>query len=378
MKTVCHICAADSPVLFPEYAEFKRITSDCKPWPSGGGLALCRQCSCVQAVVNDPWRSEIQKIYQSYTIYFQGHGTEQNVFDQKTGAASSRSDKLLEKLQKNIPLPDRGRLLDIGCGNGSFLGSFGRLFPKWSLAGSEYDDKHRAHVESLPGVEQFFTSDISQIPGTFDLISLVHVLEHIESPRGFLNSIREKLNPGGFLLIELPYYVENPFELFIADHATHFDGATISRLLTSCGFQVWHRGSEWIPKELTLVAATTAPKNSPPPPAAPPDMPELLQWLKSVITHADTIAKKSTQFGLFGTSIAAGWLFSQIEGQVKFFVDEDPNRAGGQHFNLPVYHPSDIPAGSDVYVVLPPVISRQVTQRLQSGTVRFHEVPAWH
>jgi cyclopropane fatty-acyl-phospholipid synthase-like methyltransferase len=39
------------------------------------------------------------------------------------------------KLQQVVDLPTRGNLLDIGCGNGAFLKSFGKVYRNWSLAG---------------------------------------------------------------------------------------------------------------------------------------------------------------------------------------------------------------------------------------------------
>ena len=63
-----------------------------------------------------------------------------------------------------MELPARGRLLDLGCGNGSFLSAWSRLVPGWSLAGSEVSDKYRREVESIPGVEQLYTVDLDAIP----------------------------------------------------------------------------------------------------------------------------------------------------------------------------------------------------------------------
>ena len=198
MKPSCHLCGDNNLTLLPEYSNFKRVTSDCKPWPSGGKLCVCKHCSCIQIVADEQWRKEIHEIYKGYTIYYQGEGAEQSVFDQSQGVAMARSDRLIAKLKQNIPLAQNGRLLDFGCGNGSFLRSFNKFFPDWDLAGMEYDDKYRAVVESIPKVERLFTGGLDQASGIFDAISLVHVLEHIESPRGFLEGIRAKLAEGGY------------------------------------------------------------------------------------------------------------------------------------------------------------------------------------
>jgi hypothetical protein len=226
-------------------------------------------------------------------------------------------------------------------------------------------------------VERLFAGSLAEVPGPFDAISMIHVLEHIEAPRQHLENVKAKLKPGGLLIIELPYYVENPFELFVADHASHFDSHTILALLGRAGFRVDRIETQWVPKELSIVA-----RNYPPAAARPP-APDLrwtssvLGWLGSVVKHAQSVARDSPRFGLFGTSIAAAWLFGELGRGIAFFVDEDPNRVGGQYFGLPIYHPSTVPSGSDVYVALAPKISHDVANRLQSSSVRYHEVPVF-
>lgn len=300
----CHVCGQNELRLSPEYASFRRVTSDCRPWAAGGKLGICASCGCVQAIVDDKWRREISEIYGSYTIYHQADGNEQCIFEQSSGAALARSDRLAAKLATLPGLPQAGKLIDIGCGNGAFLRSFGRLFPGWTLAGLEWDDKYRSMVESVPGVERLFTGQLDEIPAGFDVISLIHTLEHIEDPLALLRKARNKLKPGGLLFIQLPYYVENPFEPFVADHATHFDRSTAGSLLDQVGFRVDALETTWVTKELSIVARNLpGPRNSAPQLPAPA-LDAVLHWLRSVVDHAREIAGRSKNFGLFGTSIA--------------------------------------------------------------------------
>jgi hypothetical protein len=95
----------------------------------------------------------------------------------------------------------------------------------------------------------------------------------------------------------------------------------------------------------------------------------------SVIEHAQAVANQSKNFGIFGTSIASTWLFNEIGCSVNFFVDEDTNRIGRHYLGLPVLHPSEVPAESDVYVGLAPIVSNNVVYRLQSTGAIYHEVP---
>jgi SAM-dependent methyltransferase len=371
----CHVCGQVLLELSPDYPKFKRVTSDCKPWPAGGTLGVCAACGCVQALTDDTWRDEIANIYRAYAIYHHGGGNEQRIFEQSSGAATSRSDRLASRLGTLTDLPKYGRLMDVGCGTGAFLSSFGSVFPDWEMEGLEWDDKYRSTVESVPRVNNLFTGDIAKVPGNFDAISMIHVLEHIESPLSLLQKVKEKLKPGGLLFIQLPYYVENPFELFVADHATHFDSNTVRSLLDQAGFHVNFVETTWVSKELSIVARHLPPHPSSSPAHEAPALSSMLHWLRSVIDHAQAVANQSKNFGIFGTSIAGTWLFNEIGSSVRFFVDEDSNRIGRHYLGLPVLHPSEVPADSDVYVGLAPMISSSVVRRIQSTGARYHEVP---
>ena len=376
MNRRCHICGIGNVELVPEFSQLKRVTSDCRPWSAGGRLGTCDVCATVQTVVDAQWQAECREIYQSYAIYAQGGGAEQRVFDSSSGASASRSDQLLDRLAEVVEIQKRGRLIDIGCGNGGFLRSFSRRHSGWRLSGSEFDEKHRASIETIPGFEEFFSGDVRDLPGEFDICSLIHVLEHIEDPTRFLGSVRTKLKVGGLLVVELPSFQQNPFELLIADHATHFEPATIESLLAEARFTSLHVTGEWIPKELSIVARVLPPIAERTRPTSEDHLSSAIHWLEAVRRHAQDVAQHAASFGIFGTSIAATWLFGELDGKAGFFVDEDPDRVGGKHLGLPIYRASNVPAGSDVYVVLPPKISTAVAARLGSSGVRYHSVPA--
>ena len=369
----CHACGAERPVVVPGFASFRRVTSDCKPWPAGGGLAVCASCGLAQAVLDRAWHGDAKAIYDSYTIYHTSGGAEQSVFDPQSGQATSRSTRLVQRLASGVAVPARGRLLDVGCGNGAFLRAFGGAWPQWSLTGAEVNDHNRAAVESIPGVEQLFVGDALDVPGRFDLISLVHVLEHIPGPSEFLRKLHEKLEPGGLLLVEVPDCEANAFMLLVADHASHFFLATLHERVTAAGFEVIAAANNWVAKELTLVAR----RNESPASAAPSTADALdqvrarVRWLEHIVATTREFSK-SPGFGLFGTSIAATWLFAELDGRVDFFVDEDPHRIGRQHLGRPVLAPSDVTSGASVFLALPPFLARPIAGRLASLPVRWH------
>lgn len=378
----CHVCHGASAFLYPEYESFWRVTSDCKPWPPGGQLAVCNFCSSVQTILDNEWHEEARRIYQDYTIYHQGQGAEQSVFDQSSGRAASRSARLVQRLQQEVQVPDQGRLLDIGCGNGAFLRAFADSFPGWSMAAVEIDERYGPQVKAIDGVEALFTCKATEVPGSFQIITLIHVLEHIPSPRQYLSDLWDKLQIGGVLVIAVPDCEQNPFMFLIADHASHCFVQPLRELISSVGYHVELAVNDWIPKELTFVArkptALPARGRMAPCPDLPLAVQSRLAWLSEFALRARGWAAQE-ELGVFGTAIAGTWIFAEVQGRVAFFVDEDLNRIGQTHLGRPILSPSQIPAGAHVVIPMPPLLADTIAGRLARLGVPLYLPPssAW-
>jgi SAM-dependent methyltransferase len=106
-------------------------------------------------------------------------------------------------------LPARGKaLLDVGCGPGTFLGSFARGFESrlgLDLAAAQIDYASRAY--GGPGTE-FRVADLrdARLSDRFDAVVAIEVVEHL--PRAVVASLlaatREALVPGGTLVLTTP------------------------------------------------------------------------------------------------------------------------------------------------------------------------------
>jgi SAM-dependent methyltransferase len=328
----------------------------------------------VQKPADDAFLAEIDEIYRSYTIYHQAAGAEQAVFEQSSGLPASRSVKLLETFRQHSNLKPTGRMLDVGCGNGATIRAFGQVAPGWTKAGTEFDDKYRADVESIPNTEPLQVGPVEDVPGCFDVITMVHVLEHIVDPIAVLETLRGKLAPGGLLLIEVPHHPANPFELLIADHRTHFTSDSMTRALAAAGFEIVSVAEDWIPKELSVIARPAPGPVTPPPAGDPATARERIatsiSWLRQTAQELHDLASTG-RVGLFGTSIAGTWLASGAGDRVAFFVDEDPSRIGRVYLGRPVHAPADVPPCSRVFVGLPPVVSAGICTRLGRSGVEF-------
>jgi len=373
----CRLCGQKNLLVYSEFSKFKRVTSDSKPWPEGGTLVICLSCNCIQKPNSDAWFKETERIYNNYTIYHQSSGSEQEVFDQTSGIACSRSFRLLQCVNSIIKLPPTGRQLDIGCGNGALLRLFGEIYPNWTLNGIELDDKYKKLVESIPHVEKMYVSNqLDCVENLFNCVTMVHVLEHIINPRDYLEKIHSILAEDAILIIEVPNFEKNPYDLLIADHCTHFSEETLSSLLHLSGFEIVFSSAICVTKELTIIAKK-ARKNNPREyhPTTGKNFSDILSrcfmFLRSNIDEIHKYAGAGP-LGIFGTSIAATWLVSECPSIIEFFVDEDKQRAGKTYLCRPVYEPNSIPYGSITFLPFCPTQAREIKLRLERTHSRIH------
>lgn len=382
INTACHICGAQQLKLHPNYTCLPRVASDCVPWRSGGQLATCQSCHCVQNPIDDNWRTQTSEIYSQYKIYKQSAGSEQGVFSGGTHL-TPRSAKIFQHATPYLNLQQSGRLLDIGCANGELLRYFSTLAPQWGLAGFEIDDKRRQEVESIPQVVQFASGSLDKLKGQFDLITLIHVLEHLPNPCQWLKALDRLLTPNGMILIQVPDPKKNPFNLLVADHCSHFLLPELIAIAQAAGYEVITATDQWVAREFSLLIRrkkhtenTTQPENRQGSTLADiatyPS--KSISWLEQIITSLKAIPE-GTPRGIWGTAIAATWLYAIMNENVDFFVDEDPNRIGQMHLGKPVYHPSAAPAGSHIYIALTPEIASHITERWSHLDVTLHAPP---
>ncbi len=369
----CGVCDFDSLVPISGYDTLPRVTSDAKPWPSGGSLAVCANCGGVQKPLTGSFQREIADIYASYEIYHQADGAEQPIFDLSGTNAAPRSEKLLAALGGIVSLPDTGSMLDFGCGPGGALGSFAKSYPEWQLNGAELSTATLGRLKQIQGFKSLYTCAVKDIPARFDLITLIHSLEHVLAPVETLNDLRGRLTPGGHVFVQVPDCARNPYDLVIADHLLHFTLDTLHRAGERAGFGTAFSSDSLLVKELSWLGADggAASSRSIEPAAELERVQGFVEWLHDQIAAADRLALTGGPFGIFGTSISATWLYTALANRVDFFVDEDRQRIGKTHMGLPILAPSEVPNGADVFVPLIPEVASAVVRRLGSLGVKF-------
>jgi 2-polyprenyl-3-methyl-5-hydroxy-6-metoxy-1,4-benzoquinol methylase len=362
----------------PEFRALPRVTSDCLPFRAGGRLLTCPACGAAQARADEQWLSEIGEIYRSYYAYHQSDGIEQCVSDPATGQLSPRSEVLVGRLLHLDGAPPGGKVLDVGCGTGATLRAFAQR-DGWRLCGLELDDRNLRFLSPLRNFDRLYTCSPAEVPEQFTLITLVHALEHFPDPLPVLQSLSGKIAPGGRLFVEVPNAEANPFDYVIADHMTHFSPATLAVLLERAGFEVEVLATDWVAKELSLVARLRGSGETAAAPAnggdTRPGVMARIEWLSGLLQWAREAGSEDRPLGLFGSSIAATWLCGALGPRISFFVDEDPNRAGRRHLDRPILAPSQAPDGSIVLLAMAPQPAIRIAERLRSCAIDLRLPP---
>ena len=372
-KSHCQSCDADGLQEISGFNHLPRVTSDSKPFRAGGRLFVCASCGLVQKRVDETWLSEIGEIYRDYAMYHQSSAIDQVIFDPVTGKPTGRCEVLARHLLDSGLLPQQGTLLDVGAGSGAMLGAFSGASRTWRLYGMDLDDRKAALLKAIPRFEKLYTDPPERVSQQFDLLTLVHSLEHFAEPRAMLRKLRNLMSASGHLFVQVNDVARTPFDLIVADHLCHFTPATLGQMTHRSGLGIALLKTDWVNKELSLVASAEPAPKAPQAEHAQSALQRTqadVNWLNQMREQAVQLSQKGP-FAIFGTSVAATWLANGIEDRVAFFVDEDPGRASFTHMGRPIVKPSALPAGVTVYLAFVKTVAQSIQARLAGQGISF-------
>lgn len=138
-----------------------------------------------------------------------------------------------------------GTLLDIGCGVGDFLHT--AETHGWDCLGVEPSEVAKAIAQKrmkgkiISGEELETLSD-----GSFDLITMWHVLEHVDDLKWQIAQLQRLVKPSGRVVIALPnyksydgqYYKELWAAYDVPRHLNHFNRNTLTKMFKTSGLEL--------------------------------------------------------------------------------------------------------------------------------------------
>lgn len=144
----------------------------------------------------------------------------------------------------------RGRLLDVGCGQGWDALAFQRA--GWVVTGFDFSERsiQRALENGIPAVAAPSLSQAKLPAASFEAAVMWQVLEHLPDPRETLREIHRLLKPSGPLLLSVPN-AESPIAHWlkgdsrgydVGRHLWHFSKSTLATFLQEEGWELlrWH------------------------------------------------------------------------------------------------------------------------------------------
>lgn len=153
----------------------------------------------------------------------------------------ARREILSDYLMRYGDLPAQARILEIGCGTGHnlpMLAQFGQV------DAIEIDETARAKASERLG-KPVGTSPLPELtgvePGSYDLVAVLDVVEHVEDDVAALKAIATALKPGGKILITVPahQWMWSAHDV-VNHHKRRYSKATLSAALRAAGLG-WSR-----------------------------------------------------------------------------------------------------------------------------------------
>ncbi len=225
--TTCGVCGNG------EHSPYLRATD----WLHGShqtfNYVRCKACGLIYIRCR-PDEAEISQYYPEhsyYTYQSTGQGVTPRPYHERLATS-------INQLAGGF-----GRLLDVGCGDGSFLAAMTLL--GWEGIGTE---THIPTVERLNSqgfnVMAGKLEELNFPDGHFNLMSMLEVIEHLHNPLEAVQEAHRLLAPNGMLYITTPNIRSVEFQLYKQRwvaleppiHLQLFSPETLTRLLEAAGF----------------------------------------------------------------------------------------------------------------------------------------------
>jgi 2-polyprenyl-3-methyl-5-hydroxy-6-metoxy-1,4-benzoquinol methylase len=176
-----------------------------------------------------------------------------------TGSLRRRCREIFKRLAAgaNLRTLEGERLLDVGCDTGAFLAAaaemFGVLPIGVDVSEAAVDEAKRKGIEAYHASLETAPAHLSNLAA----VTAIDMIEHVSSPRAFLQEVYGRLRPSGVVYLETPNVASSVYRvgrvlcrmshghpralfqrLFPVQHAQYFTKGSLRVLAQQCGFEV--------------------------------------------------------------------------------------------------------------------------------------------
>lgn len=225
-QTKCPVCNSNKNKKIYQHNKFQ--------------ILVCSECGLrFSEPMNEPERSFYEESYL-YSHRASEYVSESNL-EEKNILKNWRFSKSLKSILEKTISPSDEKLLDIGCGEGSFL----YLASKkgFQVSGIDIDPRAVQTAKLKFKLKDIKVADFSKLnqKTRFDYITLFETLEHTADPKGLLSKIAKVISVRGYIYISVPSVERQP-QLFDPEadfpphHLTLWTKKSLKILLTKSGF----------------------------------------------------------------------------------------------------------------------------------------------
>ena len=210
----CDICSTDDALPLRRIRPFN--------------LVRCKKCGLIYI---NPRPREISLQYES------GESSPFAYYIRNTNADSKTFSYILSILSK---YKIGGRLLDIGCGVGTFL--LVARAKGYSVKGMDINRHCVEYCRNVLSLDvEYGPSENISLSDRFDIVTLLSVIEHLPSPSKMLKLVTDVLSDKGILVISMMNtnsWATRKFQTKPKEHLYYFDTETIKKILINFGFRI--------------------------------------------------------------------------------------------------------------------------------------------
>jgi 2-polyprenyl-3-methyl-5-hydroxy-6-metoxy-1,4-benzoquinol methylase len=239
----CNLCGADdAAVFYPNVPvlEYRQGIYSQDHWH----IVRCRQCNLIYT------NPRIDSSAREHLYSFQIQGDQKFVNDwfiESADLQRSVWQRFVRILQGYCP---SGKLLDIGCGAGSFLVEARKM--GYDVYGQEVSPYFINYCRDVQGLRIYadFLDNLDLAAGSFDCVTAFDVIEHHPNAKLLVTQMHQLIRPGGIVMI-MTHDIGNIFArlhgvhwryIMPIGHITYFTRQTLTQMLADSGFQVIRSG----------------------------------------------------------------------------------------------------------------------------------------